>query len=294
MIVYGGYDGTFQLAVNTLLDTNANASGGPFAGAWSDLIVNSGFPPLRANHTAVYDQTNNRMIVFGGCGDLECFYLPLNDTWFLTNANGTGGTPAWTELTPSGTLPSPRVYHNAVYDATNNRMIVFSGDNGVVSFSDVWVLTNANGLGGTPAWTQLSPTCGPPDALDGSTAVYDPATNSLIVFSGGNFVNSVWKLSNANGLGGRPAWTNLIANRTAGSPPGRILAAAIYDSTNNRMTVFGGGSGGGFTNPDFDFAVLADAWVLSSANGTGGTPAWTKLHPGVAGDGRQGVFHRRG
>src|SRR5260370_42538437 len=102
-------------------------------------------------------------------------------------------------------------------------MILFSGDNGGgVSFSDVWVLTNANGLGGTPPWPQLSPTGGPPDAIDGSTAGYDPAPNIMIVFSGGNFLNFVWKQSNENGLGGKPAWTNLIANEMAAAPPGRI------------------------------------------------------------------------
>ena len=133
--------------------------------------------------------------------------IPLNDTWVLSNANGLGGTPAWTELSPTGSLPSPRGYHNAVYDATSNRMIVYSGEGaGNSSLSDIWVLSNANGLGGTPAWTQLSPTGNTPDAQDQSAAVYDPTTNTLIVFGGGNYVNSVWTLSNGNGLTGTPAW----------------------------------------------------------------------------------------
>ena len=91
MIVYGGADGNLALSSNVLIDTNANGSGGVFAGAWSDLIVSGVFPPPRANHTAVYDQTNNRMIVFAGCGDPFCTFLPLNDTWVLTHANGLGG-----------------------------------------------------------------------------------------------------------------------------------------------------------------------------------------------------------
>jgi hypothetical protein len=281
--VFGGFDASFTPQSSVLLESNANGSGGAFAGAWSELNLTF-VPPARVYHSAVYDQTNNRMIVFGGCADSECLIL-LNDTWVLTNANGSGGTAAWSQLTPSSALPSPRASHDAVYDAADNRMIVFSGDNGGgVSFSDVWVLTNANGLGGTPAWTQLSPTGGPPDAIDGSTAVYDPATNVMIVFSGGNFLNSVWKLSNANGLGGTPAWTNLIANGVAASPPGRIGGAAIYDSTSNRMTIYGGNSGGGITIPDFDFVALGDVWVLTNANGSGGTPVWTQLHPKVAGD----------
>ena len=167
------------------MDSNANGSGGFEAGTWSELNLSYPIPPQRAFHSAVYDQTNNRMIVFGGCADIYCF-LPLNDTWVLTNANGSGGTPAWTQLSPTGTPPSPRYDHDAVYDATNNRMIVYSGEGaGFVGLSDVWVLSNANGLGGTPAWTELSPTGGPPDAIDGSTGVYDPTTNRMIVFGGG-------------------------------------------------------------------------------------------------------------
>ena len=286
LIVFGGYDGDFNNSGLVLIETNANGSGGYFGGMWSNLVVNSIYtPPARYFHTAVYDQANNRMIVFGGCADYECL-VALNDVWVLSDANGVGGTQAWTELTPTGTLPVARASHNAVYDAVNNRMIIYSGNNGTgnTSYSDVWVLSNANGLGGTPAWTQLTPSGNTPDAYDGSAAVYDPNTNTMIVTAGGNFVNSVWTLSNANGLNGTPAWTTLIATGAAGAPPVRIGPQAIYDATNNRLTLFGGEADAGVNNPDFDYVGYNDAWVLANANGTGGTPTWTQLHPKVAGD----------
>jgi hypothetical protein len=282
MMVFGGIDQSNNLQNSVLLETNANGSGGLQAGTWSELSV-SFAPPARTFHSAVYDQTNNRMIVFGGCADNNCA-VTFNDLWVLSNANGTGGPSAWTQLSPGGPVPSPRGFQNAVYDTTNNRMIVFSGDVDGVGLTDVWVLANANGLG-TPAWTQLSPTGGTPDAINGSTAVYDSATNTMIVFGGGNYLNSVWTLSNANGLTGTPAWTNLIANGKAGSPRGRYDAAAVYDPTSNRMTIYGGDGDFGLTNPDFDFGMFGDVWVLVNANGSGGTPAWTQLHPKFAGDG---------
>ena len=284
MIVFGGLlqDDTPRNSV--LLETNANGSGGIEAGMWSELKVNI-FPPARMLHSAVYDQANNRMIVFGGCADLECD-IPLNDAWVLTNANGTGGSPTWTQLSPSGSLPSPRYFHNAVYDATNNRMIVYSGQAaGYTSLSDVWVLSNANGLGGTPAWTQLTPTGATPDAQDESTAVYDPVSNTLIAFGGGNFVNSVWTLSNANGLTGTPAWSNIVANGAKGAPRGRDGAQAVYDPASNRMTICGGNGDFGPTTPDSDVGTFNDVWVLTNANGSGGAPTWTQLHPKFAGDG---------
>jgi Galactose oxidase, central domain len=284
MIVFGGVNPITVPQNNVLLLTNANGSGGSQGGAWSELGM-SFVPPARTFHSAVYDQTNNRMIVFGGCADgFECL-IPLNDVWVLSNANGVGGTPAWTQLSPSGTLPSPRAYHNAVYDATNNRMIVYSGAINNTALTDVWVLSNANGLGGTPAWTQLSPTGSVPDAHWESTAVYDPTTNVMIVFGGGSFANSVWTLSNANGLTGTPAWTNLIANGAVGAPKGRVGAQAIYDSASNRMTIFGGNGDFGYPSPDFDFGMFNDVWVLANANGSGGSPTWTQLHPKWAGDG---------
>jgi len=283
MIVFGGLNPIAVPNNYVLLETNANGSGGLQGGAWSELGM-SFVPPARAFHSAVYDQANNRMIVFGGCADTECL-LPLNDTWVLSNANGVGGTPAWTELSPSGPLPSPRSFHNAVYDATHNRMIVYSGAINNTALTDAWVLSNANGLGGTPAWTQLSPTGGTPDAYWQSTAVYDPTTNVMIVFGGGDWANSVWTLSNANGLTGTPAWTNLIANGAPGSPKGRVGAQVIYDSTSNRMTIFSGNGDFGYNNPDFDFGMFTDVWVLANANGTGGSPVWSQLHPKSAGDG---------
>jgi hypothetical protein len=130
----------------------------------------------------------------------------------LTNANGLGGTPTWTQLSPAGGPPSPRTKHTAVYDPSTNRMIVFAGQDGggfgCSTYSEVWVLSNANGLGGTPTWTQLSPTGGPPAGQYAPSAVYDPASNRMTVFGGGGFANAacqntnaVWVLTNANGLG---------------------------------------------------------------------------------------------
>jgi hypothetical protein len=190
----------------------------------------------------------------------------------LSNANGLGGTPTWTQLAPAGGPPSARAYTDAVYDAINNRMIIFGGENPCSPpVDDVWVLSNANGLGGTPTWTQLAPTGGPPSARILHTAVYDAASNRMIVFGGSTntvfAVNDVWVLSNANGLGGTPTWTQLTPSGTP--PAGRNSHSAVLDPISNRMTVFGGITSTGLTN---------DVWVLSNANGIG-TPAWTPITP---------------
>lgn len=279
MIVFAGLaaDVAFQDTNAVLL--NAPATG---SGLWTILIADgtAGSPPARDSHTAVYDSVNNRMIIYGG----ESFATGavFNDIWVLSNANGQGGTPTWTQLSPAGTAPSAREQHTAVYDPVNNVMTVFGGDdpNGL-ALSDAWVLSNANGLGGTPVWTKLLPTGSLPTGLFAHTAIYDSVNNIMTVFGGSNKLstsgtNGVYTLSHANGLGGAPVWTKIVANGAAGSPPKRFASVAAYDPTNNRMIIFGGGL---IPDPRTGPGGLNDVWVLSNANGLGGTPVWTKLKP---------------
>ena len=266
----------FDVPNDVMSLSNANGIGTP---NWTTAIPSGapGSPVGRTFHTAVYDAANSRMIVFGGCaftGDL-CTNL-LNDVWVLTNANGLSGTPTWVQLTPAGS-PPPRWGHAAAYDPVNNRMIVYGGDNGSIVFSDAWVLSSANGLGGSPTWTQLIPSGGPPEGQDSPSVVYDPATNILVEFAGaaqnfGRDTNSVWTLSNANGVGGAPVWKKILANGAAGSPPKRDGLVSVYDSANNRMVVFGGNA-----DTPTGFPCLNDVWVLANANGVSGTPQWTKI-----------------
>jgi len=247
------------------------------------------YPLLRSGSTTVYDPSSNRIILFAGASN-DVGNPRLNDVWVQTNANGLGGTGAWRNLIPNGVAGSPHVRsnHSAVYDIANNRMIIYGGcgapfppNEGCLPIADnVWVLSNANGLAGPPIWTQLFPTGGSPPARQGHQAVYDPNTNSMIVWAGQDGGGSacstfpdVWVLSHANGLGGTPNWTQL--STSGGPPPGQYFSTAVYDSTNNILTVFGGIGLLGTHCGQRTNAV----WALSHANGIGGTPVWTTLVP---------------
>jgi galactose oxidase-like protein len=242
--------------------------------SWIQLAPSGGPPGYRDGHSAVYDPSSGRMIVFGGFRNGIGY---VNDLWILSDANGVGATPSWAEIAPGGIVPPGRGYHSAVLDVASNRMIVFGGyggNNGVLN--DVWVLSNASGVGGTPTWAQLQPAGTPPAARFYHTAVYDPGTNRMMVFAGGNLAGGVtdvyadvWLLMNANGLGGTPTWMQL--GTTGASPAARYLHSAVYDAGSNRMTVFAG-IGAGSLNLD-------DVWVLVNANGVAATPSWTELAP---------------
>lgn len=262
MIVFGGNDG-----VNERNDLWSLSTSGL---QWTSVTTaaTGNVPPARFYHTAVYDSANSRMMLFGGLPINGC---GANDLWVLSNANGVGGTPTWTQLSPSSS-PAARWGHNAVYDPKTNKMIIFGGNGCQGPLNDVWTLSNANGLGGTPAWTALSPTGTPPSPRAGSTMVYDPVSNELIISSGNGTnpaVSDLWILSNANGTGGTPVWTHPISN---GQLEPRSYASAIYDPTSNRMAVFDGVDATG----TFD---LSTVWLLINANGVSATPAWQKVSP---------------
>lgn len=116
---------------------------------WTHLDPSGSYISRHYSHSAVYDEINDKMIVFGGTVGVQ-YPAPSNSVWVLSSAIGTTGTPNWTSLSPAGTAPFSRSSHTVVYDSTTNTMIVFGGNGSSGSLNDVWVLTNANGLGGVP------------------------------------------------------------------------------------------------------------------------------------------------
>jgi hypothetical protein len=92
-------------------------------------------------------------------------------------------TPAWQQLSPSGTPPSPRFYSAGVYDPVRTRMVVIAGAySGFERPADnqTWALS----LLGGPTWELLQVPERPLNPRSGHTAVYDPAHDQAIVFGG--------------------------------------------------------------------------------------------------------------
>lgn len=241
MIVFAGFDGDLYLNDVWAL----TLSGTP---TWSELATAGTPPSPRYRQSAIYDPVRDRMVIFGGWFSGDGY----NDTWALSLS----GTPTWSELVPDGTPPSRRISHTAIYDPVRDRMIVFGGIDDVLR-NDVWSLSFADTL----AWTELTPAGTPPLERYIHTAVYDPTRDRMLVFGGfdvAGYANDTWALS----LAGSTAWTELQPGDPL--PNGRQGHAAVYDSTGDRMVVFGGFGSYGFYN---------DAWGLSLADPV----AWTPL-----------------
>jgi len=262
MIVFGGAEGRSSPCENDIwILTNASGRSGGGTTAWTQLQVTGNAPAPRTLHGAVYDPNTNVMITYGG---QDCFSTVFDDVWVLSNANGIGGTPSWTQLSTSGTQPpASEIGQSVAYDPSSNTLITFG--NGRTN--GVWVLSNANGQGGTPSWTQLSPSGTAPAARAANTLVYAAATNSITVFGGqdstGAIFSDTWVLSNANGIGGTPVWAQ-IATGSQYFPEARNVHTAVYNSSTNQMTVFGGEINPYFDNPEL---FTNDVFVLSHANG---------------------------
>ncbi len=277
MIVFGGQHApTSTNFSDTWAVKNVIASGSAFSNLnWVSVSVSGKTPSDRFGQTAVYSSASNRMIVFGGGTG---FPAPcVNELWVLKNPNEVG-TPSWSQLAPTGTLPPAREGHTAIYDSKTDTMVVFGGTDGNGNyFNDVWILTNADGASATPAWKLALPSGSVPSARSQSAAIYDATNNIMTIVAGGTakktYANDVWTLSHANGNGGTPVWTQLAP--TGPAPAARSGHSAIYDSKNNRMVIYGG-----IISTD---AIKNDAWILTSANGNGGTPAWSQLSPTAAG-----------
>ena len=243
-------------------------------------------PSKRLLTSAAYDPATNRMIVFGGTSQDFGNITGYNDVWVLTNADGTGGTPAWIQISPAGTPPAARFGAGVGYDPYDNELIVFGGAtsfyngscNPIVNpgtLNDVWILTNANGVGGTPTWTQLAVSGAPPSPRRSGAVVYDSSRNRMIMFGGNEACqsrNDTWVLSNANGLEtwDTPAWTRLLPPDPLPAARGEIMASAAYDTGDNLLILFGGQGNG----VDYN-----DVWILTNANGLGGIPVWTQQTP---------------
>src|SRR5262249_5531646 len=125
-----------------------------------------------------YDQANNRLIAFFSDFDGSAI-------WILSNANGLSGPAVWTQLSTSGPQPVPHTSPGVVYDNTTNQLIVYGGCQASCGapLPDVYVLSNANGLGGPAVWSRS--TTNPPEPRDNQSVVYNTAHKSLISFAGG-------------------------------------------------------------------------------------------------------------
>jgi hypothetical protein len=235
-----------------LLAAGANGSFWSYSletGSWTRLSQPG---PLLTFHSMILDSPANRLVVFGGLwlgspfGSEEHRY---NDVWSYP----LDGTGAWTLLQPQETPPAARDWATAVFDPSNDQMVVFAGEVGDHDVNDTWTLS----LGATPTWRELTfaDPIPPPEAA--AAAVYDPVGQRIILCVGSTPSGSPTEVAWSLDLNPSPRWQVLTV---LGTPPNAMGAPGVaYDSRRQRVILVDA--------QDFT------AWALNLA----GTPSWERI-----------------
>jgi DNA-binding SARP family transcriptional activator len=145
-IVFGGMDGRFPYGAVALSDlwilTNANGSGGN--PKWVRPEFDGPLAPPTSRATGSFDPATNRLIVFGGYHGKGPNSM-TSDVWVLEGANGLAQHAHWSQVTPDGTAPPPRVGAGAAFDPAAERLIVVGGQSERKTPADLWILNQATG-----------------------------------------------------------------------------------------------------------------------------------------------------
>ncbi len=235
-------------------------AGSPDSGIPSDVR-----PGKRSDTGGVFDPGSGLLAVFGGDNGPIVNQTPMasyvGDTWVFSPTDG------WSEVMGAG--PSTRGRHAVAHDPAG-RMLLFGGRfrtsgqaGNYTLYNDLWAFDFA-----AKTWTMLDPgSAAGPTSRYFSAAVFS-AAEGLTVYGGGTNlsglnltpVGDVWRYQSG-------AWTELT---TTGTPPSlRLFVAYTYDSTRNRLVVYGGQPG------DFVSPALVDLHALDVATGV-----WTQLSDG--------------
>ena len=201
---------------------------------WTELFPTGQTPTGRLAGAAVYDPMRQRFVGFGGT-----INAPV-DTWVL-NLRGQAN---WQPLPINGDRPYGHYAMTSVYDAAQDRMLIFGGsinDSYYGVNNDVWELK----LRGLPHWTNLTTSGARPTARRSGTAVFDPLRNRMVVYGGG-IPNRVRRPVPRRYVVARLRQRSSRVERVAArrhSAYGPYLIAAVYDGIHDRMIMFGGWSG---------------------------------------------------
>ena len=245
--------------------------------SWSKPAFTGG-PTGRANHTAIYDETGKRMIVFGGFDEN---FTVFDEVWtYDLQSLSIPGAP-WTLQPPAvpGTAPR-RLGHSAIYDSANGRMIVFGGqDDSFITGNQLFILNLA-----TMAWTNPTANGTAPTPRWLHTAVYDSTHQQMILHGGndgaGNELDDTYLLSLP--AVGTPTWSS---PSVGARPVHRSQHVSIFDPEEDRMVVFGGFDqeqlldGSTLNNETWSFTpAVSNPWLKLLF---GGTPGYTMAHSAV-------------
>ncbi len=246
---------------------------------WERKDIPGDVPSARGGHSGIFVSEGpgqDYIIIFGGS---QSFMETLVDTeTYKLNEPWNPGSE-WQKLTTTGTVPSARAEHTAVYEFNESKMVVFGGYTAsVVASSETYTLDFST----SPArWEKLDTSGEGIPGRYGHSAVWTPM--GIMVFGGRNeseeFFNDCWKFELSSENWGK-------TNITGDKPPARWQHTAVWMDPSPGETggvlIFGGQGETG--------EYLDDFWVLREPELGFGEPwKWEKIYPiGDSPSGRAG------
>jgi RHS repeat-associated protein len=257
MFVFGGSTGSVDLADLWVLHNATMAGGAP---TWQQVDAPGG-PEPRHHARAVFDPTTDRFIVIGGCTGL-CD-APSAQVWALVNASSS--SPTWQQLQG---LPAGRAAPAVAFDEPTGRVFAFGGRGVSGPTNGAWLMDLRSA---SPQWAVIPTGGSTPSSREDATAIYDAASDRLIVHGGRTASAATGSLYVLQGAStGSAVWS--VAPAVGPVPAGRYGHSLIYDPFTDRAVLFGGTTFGVESDSNF---VANDAWVLSGIRSE--TPAWDRL-----------------
>jgi hypothetical protein len=176
-----------------------NANGLDGQPSWTQLTPTGTPPAPRCSAVVTYSATtepaSSLMTVYGGCCP------SLGDLWILSGANGSADSPPWQQLAQSTPAPGPLETRAFGYDADMNLLMFFGGYSypGPVYEDSVWMLKDANDVGGAATWsnTIANNLPGSPPAGSGYSGGYDQTSKRLMVMQD---PADLWVMTTRNGV----------------------------------------------------------------------------------------------
>ncbi|MFC1609839.1 kelch repeat-containing protein [Myxococcota bacterium] len=218
--------------------------------AWVEVTPVGNIPTARFHHAMTYDSAHGKVVLFGGDGSGSWNEM-FQDTWDWDGSTGT-----WTNVTPAGIKPMARAMPSLAYDSGRAKVVLFGGSDGVSHLQDTWEWD-----GSTGTWTDVTPVGDKPSARTAPMA-YDSARGKVVLFGGwdGACRQDTWEWDGTSGT-----WTDVTPSGP--NPSARIHHKLAYDSTREKLVLFGGFSvQGDFCEDTF--------WEWDGTMGT-----WTEMAP---------------
>ncbi len=248
---------------------------------WKQISTKGSTPIARINSGMVYDEANDRFIMFGGNSSANGLsFTPLNDTWIYTPADET-----WEKIEAQNS-PSKRLYHSMAVDTSANKVLVYSGgdENAFVGpFTDDLHALDLDTLNWEKLWTGDGSSSNPKARIN-SQLIEDKKRGRILLFGGhddgflGND-NDLWSFDTASksftliergdeytgsGCNSFCSCPADFVSYDLETPERRSYPTFVTDLENDQIILFGGTG---------DCGYMDDTWFLHLE-----TNKWEEIH----------------